>query len=218
MLKAEADRAPIGRALPDGDVASGSSQRRSHGGATPWIRALVAVHFDFIWRSLRRLGVPQAEVDDATQKVFWVALRRQHDIAEGSERAFLFGTALHIATDVQRSRARTREVSDEEAIAQAVHPMSNPEELVDRKRARQMLDHVLDAMDLELRSVFVLAELEELTAPEIGVLLELPLGTVASRLRRARQEFGTIVKRFRAKAAGSTPMEPASGKRRGGRS
>jgi RNA polymerase sigma-70 factor (ECF subfamily) len=183
----------------------------------PWIRVLLEAHFDFIWRSLRRLGVPEAEVDDATQKVFWVAVRRQNDIADGSERAFLFSTALHVAADVQRTRARTREVSDDEAVARAVHPMSNPEELVDRQRARRMLDHVLDAMDLDLRSVFVLAELEELTAPEISALLELPLGTVASRLRRAREEFRIVVKRFRAKPAGCASIAKAGHKLRGGR-
>jgi RNA polymerase sigma-70 factor (ECF subfamily) len=149
------------------------------------------------------LGVPEEEADDATQKVFWVAQRRAQDIAPGSERAFLFSTAMNIAGDVRRARARTPEVHDEDAIAKAVEPMTDAEELLDRKRARRLLDDVLDAMDIDLRSVFVLAELEELTAPEIATLIGLPLGTVASRLRRARDEFRVIARRFRARAAGS---------------
>ena len=191
---------------------------RARSGADSWIRRLVAAHFDFIWRSLRRLGVPQAEVDDAAQKVFCVALRRAGDIADGSERAFLFTTALHIAADVQRAQRRRREVSDDDALAQAVEPMCDAEELVDRKRARRILDDVLDVMNLDLRSVFVLAELEELTAREIAALLGLPVGTVSSRLRRARDEFRTIARRFRARSAGGADIEGAHERARGGTS
>jgi RNA polymerase sigma-70 factor (ECF subfamily) len=186
-------------------------------GTDSWIRGLVAAHFEFIWRSLRRLGVPPAEVDDAAQKVFWVALRRARDIAQRSERAFLFSTAMHIAADVQRARRRRREVSDDEALAQAIEPMCDAEELVDRKRARQILDDVLDFMDFDLRSVFVLAELEELTAAEIGALLGLPVGTVSSRLRRARDEFQTIAKRFRARTTAGGNIESAHEPTRGGK-
>src|SRR6516162_7479374 len=73
------------------------------------LRALVVAHFDFIWRSLRRLGVPEAGVDDATQRVFCVALRRLEDIEPGRERAFLFHTAMNVATDARRALARSRE-------------------------------------------------------------------------------------------------------------
>jgi RNA polymerase sigma-70 factor, ECF subfamily len=211
MLKSDAHGVPTGLATEPNGLASDPPSRPSAAGTSTWIRLLVGAHFDFIWRSLRRLGVPQAEVDDATQKVFWVAIRRAHDIAEGSERAFLFSTALHVASDVQRTRARRREISDDDAIAHVVEPLSDLADLVDRKRARQILDDVLDAMDLELRSVFVLAELEELTAPEIGALLGLPVGTVSSRLRRARDEFRRIATRFRARAARCASTERACG-------
>src|SRR5262245_56918505 len=74
------------------------------------LRGLVAAHFDFIWRSLRRLGVPSTDVDDCTQQVFWVAARKLSLIHEGSERAFLFSTALRVASDARRSRMRRRGV------------------------------------------------------------------------------------------------------------
>ena len=214
MLKSVTDGLPIGQGGKNDVSASPPARPSAPAGSTPWIRGLVAAYFDFIWRSLRRLGVPEGEVDDAAQRVFWVALRRAQDIAPGSERAFLFGTAMHVARDFQRSRSRAKEVADDEAIAHAVEPAGDPEALVDRKRARQMLDAVLDAMNVDLRAVFVLAELEELTAPEIAALLDLSPGTVASRLRRARDEFRAIVKRVRAKAAGARTErshEPAGG-------
>jgi RNA polymerase sigma-70 factor (ECF subfamily) len=161
--------------------------------------ALAETHLSFIWRSLRRLGVPDAGVDDAVQKVFLIALRRLDDIQEGHERAFLFATAMHVAADVRRvlARTRTRERSDDDALDAAVDSAPTPDQAVDQKRARALLDEVLDAMDDDLRVVFVLFEIEGLTSPEIASLLGIPLGTAASRLRRSREHFHTIAKRVR---------------------
>jgi RNA polymerase sigma-70 factor (ECF subfamily) len=162
--------------------------------------AIVSDNFDFIWRSLRRLGVPAAEVDDCAQQVFWVASRKLGAISIGSERAFLFSTALRVASDARRSRGRRREVPEDDAV-QPTDPGPRPDEVADQKRARAVLDDVLAMMTLELRAVFVLFELEEMSTPEIADLLEIPTGTVASRLRRAREEFQKIVTRVRAKGS-----------------
>jgi RNA polymerase sigma-70 factor (ECF subfamily) len=162
------------------------------------LSAIVGDNFDFMWRSLRRLGVPHGEVDDCVQQVFWVASRKLASITIGCERAFLFATALRVASDARRSRGRRREVPEDEAI-QPTDPNPRPDEVADQKRARAVLDDVLAMMTLELRAVFVLFELEEMSTPEIAELLEIPSGTVASRLRRAREEFQKIVTRVRAK-------------------
>src|SRR5580765_2260205 len=92
--------------------------------------ALVSDNFDFIWRSLRRLGVPVAEVDDCAQQVFWVAPRKLAVIALGSERAFLFSAALRVASDARRSRGRRREVLEDDAI-QPTDPGPRPDEVAD---------------------------------------------------------------------------------------
>ncbi|HVY49064.1 MAG TPA: sigma-70 family RNA polymerase sigma factor [Minicystis sp.] len=195
-----------------GDVGAGaaeSGERKASNGAEalagPFSAAdqkrlagIVNEHFDFIWRSLRRLGVPVAEVDDCAQQVFWVASRKLSAITVGSERAFLFSTALRVASDARRSRGRRREVPEDDAM-QPTDPGPRPDEVADQKRARALLDEVLAAMPLELRAVFVLFELEEMSSPEIAALLEIPTGTVASRLRRAREEFQKIVARVRAR-------------------
>jgi RNA polymerase sigma-70 factor (ECF subfamily) len=159
---------------------------------------LVESHFDFIWRLLRRLGVPSAEADDAAQEVFLVASRRLSVIREGSERAFLFGTALRVATKVSQRRRRLNEL-DSVAAQEPSAPPAAPDELVERRRARELLDAILEAMSEELRLVFVLFELEELTIVEIAALLEIPQGTAASRLRRARGEFQARVERAKAR-------------------
>jgi RNA polymerase sigma-70 factor (ECF subfamily) len=162
------------------------------------LRSLVESHFDFVWRSLRRLGVDMGDADDGAQQVFLVVARKLETIEPGAERAFLFGTAMRVASDVRRARKRRREVATDGETAERTDPGPLPDETLDRQRARAVLDEVLEAMPMDLRAVFVLYELEELTVPEIASLLDLPSGTAASRLRRAREEFHRIVTRLRA--------------------
>ena len=153
------------------------------------LRALVDTHYDFIWRSLRRLGVPEADVDDAAQKVFLTASRKLAAIRLGAERSFLFQTAFRVASDSRRTLRRRREVPEGPDEAETPDESPSGEELVDLRRARTQLDRILDGMPLDLRAVFVLFELDEMTTAAVAELLELPMGTVASRLRRARDEF-----------------------------
>jgi RNA polymerase sigma-70 factor, ECF subfamily len=159
------------------------------------LEAMVAESSAFVWRSLVRLGVPRADAEDAVQQVFLVAARRLGDIEVGRETAFLFSTALRIAARARRTQQRRREVLEGEP-AEQLDPAPDPEELVDHARARAQLEAILDTMPLELRAVFVLFEIEQLTTPEIAVMLELPVGTAASRLRRAREHFQAAVKRI----------------------
>jgi len=160
------------------------------------LRQLFDTQFDFVWRSLRRLGVPELTVDDATQEVFLVVSRRLGDIEAGRERSFLFATALRVASTTRRAIGR-RGHHDDEAVDSLVDHSPGPDEVADRQRARAVLDRVLESMELDLRAVFVLYELEEMTMAEIAATLELPPGTVASRLRRAREAFQATVARLR---------------------
>ncbi len=161
-------------------------------------REIVDQHYDFIWRSLRRLGVAQGDADDAAQQVFVTAARKLAKIRLGSERSFLFQTALRAAANNRRTLRRRREVaaSDGPESDDRADEAPTAEDVVDLRRARHVLDAILDDMPLELRAVFALFELEEVTMAEISVLLDLPAGTVASRLRRARREFRDRVARL----------------------
>ena len=158
-------------------------------GADSRVTAMVRAHFDFVWRSLRRLGIPGEAVDDAAQEVFWIASRKLDRIEDGCERAYLFGIALRFASDVRRAQARRREHSATPLLEGVIDLDADVDVLVDQKRARELLDVVLDALPLDLRTVLMLSEGEELTMAEIAALLDVPPGTVASRLRRARQAF-----------------------------
>ncbi|HEX7665570.1 MAG TPA: sigma-70 family RNA polymerase sigma factor [Polyangiaceae bacterium] len=163
------------------------------------LRKMVDQHFDFIWRSLRGLGVAPGEVDDETQRVFWIAAQKLEQIAVGSERAFLFATARGLAANARRSRARSREVSDEVALATEHDDAPDPEQAASRNQARALLDRFLEDLPEDLRTVFVLFELEGLTSTEIASTMAIPIGTVASKLRRAREEFAITLKRHHAR-------------------
>jgi RNA polymerase sigma-70 factor (ECF subfamily) len=165
------------------------------------LRALFDTHFDFVWRSLRRLGVPESSARDAAQQVWIVVGRKVDEIEPGAERSFLFGTAMRVASETRRTLMRRRESPDDVTELELPSDAQHPDELLDRKRARETLARVLDAMPEELRTVFVLFELEEMSTAEVATTLGLATGTAASRLRRAREEFAGIVKRMKAKNA-----------------
>lgn len=170
------------------------------GAAADRFRRLVDAHFAFIWRSLRGLGVPRDHVDDAAQHVFLVASQKLDAIVVGSERSFLFSTAVGVAANARRSLGRTREVKDDEALVRQADERPSPEQSASSSEARRVLDRILAELPDEQRTVFVLFELEGMTTAEIADLLGTPRGTVASRLRRAREEFQSACTRERARA------------------
>lgn len=165
------------------------------------LASLVEYHADFVWRCLRRMGVTAAQADDATQEVFIATSQKLDRVELGRERAFLYGVAMNVAAHARRSRARSREVAADDQALEAHDQAPNPEVRLAEAQARAQLDGVLDALPDELRPVFVLFELEEMTMIDIARLLNVPPGTVASRLRRAREEFHAAASRARAEAA-----------------
>ena len=196
--------APLGLTLDDApDRAEGGSGEAP---VAPRLEGLVDDHHAFIWRSLRRLGVPQGDVDDAAQKVFLTASRKLARIRPGSEKSFLFQTAVRVASDSRRTIRRRREVP-EETNDEPTSAAPDAEQMIDLRRARAKLDAILDAMPMELRAVFVLFELDEMPTQEIAALLDVPVGTASSRLRRARAEFSVQVARMqrRERAPGGDP-------------
>jgi RNA polymerase sigma-70 factor (ECF subfamily) len=147
-------------------------------------------HHDFIWRLVRRLGLSPGSADDAAQHVFLVAAERVSDIKVGSERSFLFGTALRVARSQSRSDRRWELEGDMDIRRSEA---GRPEDLADQHRALDLMARILDGMTLDLRTVFILSELEGMTMPEVAALVEIPVGTAASRLRRAREAFRAAV-------------------------
>lgn len=159
--------------------------------------ALYDAHFDFVWRSLRRLGVPVSSLDDATQDVFVIALRRRDDFeGRSAVKTWLFGIAWNVARNLSRSKTR-REDPLSDAIVDGRH--LGQEEAAARAEAVTTLYELLDGLDEDKRAVFVMAELEEMGASEIAAVTGVPENTVYSRLRAARSAFDAGLRRVKAK-------------------
>lgn len=154
-------------------------------------------HFDFVWRSLRRLGVPESSSDDATQDVFVIAHRGLARFrGDSSVKTWLFAIAYRVA------RKHRPKAGDEELNADAlVDPNArSPQDVTLEEEARRLLYQILGGLEEERRAVFILAELEGMSAPEIAESLGVKLNTVYSRLRLARVDFQTEVRRERARS------------------
>lgn len=166
------------------------------------IEGLYAANFDFVWRSLKHLGVVDAAIDDAVQDTFVVAHRRLGDFAErSSPRTWLFGIAIRVARDHRRSRGRRERflVAFEQKPTPSV---KTPYDHTVRAEAARMLQTFLDTLTDEQRAVFVMADLEQMTAPEISETLGVNLNTVYSRLRAARAAFNQAVRVLAARREG----------------
>jgi RNA polymerase sigma-70 factor, ECF subfamily len=150
------------------------------------LRRWLQSYLELVTRVLRNAGTPAADVDDAVQRTFIVAARRQADVRDGAERSFLLQIALNVAAHARRSVARRREVPVSEAPERV--DIDTPERLASLHRERQLLEQVVAELPVDLRTVFVLFELEGRTMAEIAGQLKIPAGTVASRLRRAREQ------------------------------
>lgn len=160
--------------------------------------------FDFVWRNARRLGVAEAAVDDVVQEVFVVVYRRLADFeGRSSLKTWIFGILLRVVSDWRRSRRRKGGHASLDAIAPDGEMLDEkalcPIGALEQAEAVRLLHRLLAQLDEDKRAVFVLAELEETTAPEIAEALGIPVNTVYSRLRAARLEFDRALARQRAR-------------------
>ena len=163
--------------------------------------ALYEAQFDFVWRSVARLGVEPAALEDAAQDVFVIAHRRLGEFeGRSSAKTWLFAIALRVAHDYRRAARRKRGHGivgeDEGDAANVADPnAASPLEAAVRAAAVNRLHALLAQLEEPLRAIFILAELEEVSAPEIGEALGINLNTVYTRLRAARRQFNDSVAR-----------------------
>ena len=195
VLRSAIDHA-IERA-PSSDDAAGVARR-------PTFVQVYEDHFSFVWRSACRLGTPPGDVDDVVQEIFVVAHRRLEEFeGRSSIKTWLFGIVLNVVRGHRRG-LRTKHPHTLAATAPAdlttlADTADGPHELATKAEAARLVDRLMETLDDERREVFVLFEFEQMTAPEIAALLEIPLNTVYSRLRLGRREFADAAARHRAR-------------------
>ena len=164
--------------------------------ALPSFEEVYRAYFAYVWRTLRRLGVREADSLDATQEAFLVVYRRLSEF-EGRAKlsTWLFRICLNVASDHTRRAHVRREVLEGADFDALSHPSSRADAGASFREDLARLERGLSNLSLDERAVFVLFELDGATTTEIASSLELPLGTVYSRLRRARQIFMDAVTR-----------------------
>ncbi len=171
---------------------------------------IAEAYLDVAWRVAKRCGVPDSELDDVVQEVFIVVCRRLDQIPSDRERAYVAGITVRLAANFRRSRLRRRLDPSTDVDAVVVPGESAIQELdIARRQGLQFLDEVLARMTDGQREVFVLTELEQLTARQVGEQLGIDEAAVVSRLRRARELFDSC--RARRRAADDGRMHPKTG-------
>jgi RNA polymerase sigma-70 factor (ECF subfamily) len=170
----------------------------------PSFAHLYEEQFDFVWRSARRLGVPDAMIEDAVQEVFVIVHRRLAEFeGRSSLKTWLFGIVRNVAREVRRSIRRKSPhdahpgaLADPDLLVAAAS--EQPDRIAERTAESRVLYEILAKLDDEKREVFVLAELEQFTMPQIADAVGCKVNTAYSRLRLAREAFAEAAARYRA--------------------
>lgn len=167
------------------------------------VQAVYETHFNFVWRSARRLGVRDAQLDDIVQEVFMVVQRRLVDFeGRSSVRTWLYAITRHVVRAHFRSNARKPQLLHPDVDAACDPQALEPESQLLAREERRLLYTLLSELDDDQREAFVLAQLEEMTGPEIAQALELPLRSVYSRIAAAQKTFDRALRRRRARERG----------------
>jgi RNA polymerase sigma-70 factor, ECF subfamily len=160
---------------------------------TPEMAAVFEEHFGYVWNSLRRLGVREADLEDLAHEVF---LKVHANLGKFDParpiRPWLFGFAYRVAADHRRLARNRLEVTG--VHAEAIDSGPAADERLEAAEQKALIERALSEMALDRRAVLVLHDVDEVTVPEIAGALGIPLNTAYSRLRLAREELASAVK------------------------
>ncbi len=195
--------ADVGTSAQLFSAAESSDVSASLAGARPQaFETVYEAHVDFVWRNAHRLGVADEALDDVVQQVFLVVHRRLADVAQDMPiKAWIFGILSHVVRDYRRGRRRKSPHDAAPAIdpATLAEPGNGPFEALAKTQAFNVVRELLAELSDDKREIFLLSELEQLSAQEIAVILGLNPNTVYSRLRVARREFERAAERARSR-------------------
>jgi RNA polymerase sigma-70 factor, ECF subfamily len=157
-------------------------------------------HGEFVWRTLHRMGVRAPHVEDVYQEVFLVVHRRLHTFnGQCALTTWLYEICFRVAAGYRRKAHFRREelVPDWSQLEPPTPAAVSPERQLETARRARLLERLLDDLPLEYRVVFVMYELEGMSSEEIAESVGAPLGTVYSRLYRARKRLSRALSRLR---------------------
>ncbi len=165
----------------------------------PDFRAICEAELPYVWSTLRRLGVREADRPDVAQEVFLVV----HDILPDYDRArplrpWLFGIAYRVAL---RANARAHHRRERYGVeVEPAAPTPGPDESLSQAQDRALVRAAVEQIEVRRRAVFILCDLDGHTVPDAATALSIPMNTAYSRLRRAREEFAVAVRALREEA------------------
>jgi len=147
-------------------------------------------HADFVWRTVRRLGVADTEARDATHDVFLI-VHAELGRFEGrsSLRTWLFAICRSVARDFRRRARRGAALAPERDEGDEIDLRADVGRALEHQERLAQLERILSKLPSEQRNVFILFEIERMTGEELAEALNIPRGTVYSRLALARQTF-----------------------------
>lgn len=162
-------------------------------------------HADFVWRAVRRFGIPEALAEDVVHEVFMVVQRRLPEFVGDTPRAWLWSIARGVASNVRRGRERANRREQVSLEVVAPQTPASPEEQVGRAEAALLVERFLAELPDDKRVVFELCDIEGLSCPEVAQALELELNRVYTCLRIARKHFRAYLERLRGESRSESP-------------
>ena len=159
------------------------------------LASIYRAHADYVWHSARRLGVHDRDLEDVVHEVFLVVHRRLADYDRNRPvRPWLFGIAFRVASDYRRAPARRVELADSDVRKRVPDAAATPADHALRREAAALVQRALAQVDDDARAVFVLVELDGVPVTEAAALLEIPVNTAYTRLRRARLAVTAVIR------------------------
>ena len=155
---------------------------------------------DYLWRTLRRLGVRAEDLEDDVQEIFLVLDRKWPEYDPSRPiRPYLFGIAFRVVAS--RKRRQRREIP--EALEESAASAPEPDEALASARVRRLVLSALGRVPLARRAVLVMHDIDEVPMRDVARTLAIPLFTGYSRLRKARKEFEAAVLALRSGEEGT---------------
>jgi RNA polymerase sigma-70 factor, ECF subfamily len=159
-------------------------------GAVLEVRTIYREHGRFVWLSLQRLGIHPSDLDDIAQDVFMIVHRRLDTFDRRARvSTWLFGICMRVAANYRRRRRWTREVLSGGLEDDRPATLTAADDILVRREQRELAERALNRLEVAKRATFVMFEIESLSCQEIAELMNVPIGTVYSRLHSARRQL-----------------------------